>query len=137
MGQQEKVVERDDVPVMFRRVIDEPAAIRRGWAELEEAVGSLRGRKFYGAFDPTSSEYRVCVALREGDDPEALSLEIGTLPGGRYLQVRLQGEPPAVYDLIGPTFERLARRPDRDPDRPELEFYRRRDEIDLLLPVRG
>jgi hypothetical protein len=29
----------------------------------------------------------------------------------------------------------LADRPDRDPVRPQLEFYRRRDEIDLLVPV--
>ena len=36
---------------MFRRVDDEPTAIGRRWAELEDAVGSLRGRKFYGAFD--------------------------------------------------------------------------------------
>jgi hypothetical protein len=63
-------------------------------------------------------------------------LETGTLPGGRYAQVRLQGEPPAVYERIAPAFERLARRPDRDPSRPGLEFYRRRDVIDLLLPVR-
>jgi hypothetical protein len=63
-------------------------------------------------------------------------LETGTLPGGRYLQVRLQGEPPAVYELIGPTFERLTRRPDRDPSRPDIEFYRQRDVVDLLLPVR-
>ena len=50
-------------------------------------------------------------------------------------RLRLTGEPPAVYDLIGPTFKRLAERSDRDPTRPGIEFYRRRDVIDLLLPV--
>ncbi len=45
------------------------------------------------------------------------------------------GEPPEIYRLIGPTFERLSARPDRDPSRPGIEFYRRRDVIDLLLPV--
>ena len=33
---------------MFKRVADEQTAITRGWAEVENAVGSLRGRKFYG-----------------------------------------------------------------------------------------
>jgi hypothetical protein len=47
-------------------------------------VGSLNGGKFYGAFDVTTQEYWVCVQRREGDDPEALGLEEGTLPGGRY-----------------------------------------------------
>jgi hypothetical protein len=40
-----------------------------------------------------------------------------------------------IYELIGPTFERLSSRPDRDSSRPGIEFYRRRDVIDLLLPV--
>ena len=130
------VVEREDVAVMFKRVADEQTAISRGWAEVEEAVGSLRGRKFYGVFDGARHEYRVCVQLREEDEPAGLGLETGTLPGGQYAQVRLQGEPPAVYERIAPTFERLARRHDHDPNRAGIEFYRRRDVIDLLLPVR-
>ncbi len=41
-------------------------------------------------------------------------LEPGTLPGGRYLRARLRGEPPEVYERIGPTFATLvkAARPD-------------------------
>src|SRR5581483_6896252 len=73
------MVERSDVPVLFKRCIDEQAAITRAWAELEESVGSLRGRKFYGVFDPNSHEYRACVELREGDDPRGLGLERGQL----------------------------------------------------------
>jgi hypothetical protein len=130
------LVVRHEVAVMFRRVADEQTAITRGWAEVEKAVGSLRGRKFYGVFDAAKGEYRVCVQRRDDDEPAALGLEAGTLPGGRYAQVRLQGEPPAVYKLIAPTFERLAQRPDSDPSRPGIEFYRRRDVIDLLLPVK-
>ena len=127
------VIERDETPVMFKRVADEADAISRGMAEVEKAVG-LHGRKYYGAFD-NSGEYRVCVQLRDGDDPDTFGLEVGALPGGRYARLRLTGEPPAVYDLIGPTFEHLSERPDRDPSRPGIEFYRRRDVIDLLLPV--
>jgi hypothetical protein len=101
----EAVVQREEVSVMFKRVADDPAAISRGWGELEEALGSLRGRKFYGAFDAAIGEYRVCVEIRVGDVPDELGLELGRLPGGRYLRARLQGEPPNVYDLIAPTFE--------------------------------
>ena len=129
------IVEREDVRVMFRRTTDEQEAITRTWAEVEAAVGSLRGRKFYGVFDPETNEYRVCVQWQEGDDADALGLEDGSLPGGRYARERLAGQPPALYGLIQPTFTRLAQRPDRDPSRPEIEFYRRHDLIDLLLPV--
>ena len=46
-----------------------------------------------------------------------------------------QGEPPAVYAEIGPTAARLAQRPDSDHTRPTLEYYRRRDVIDVLVPI--
>jgi hypothetical protein len=132
--EEQVLIERGEIAVMFRRVADEQTAITRGMAEVEAAVG-LRGRKYYGAFDADGDEYRVCVQLRESDDPEALGLEVGTLPGGSYARVRLNGEPPAVYGLIAPAFRRLCERPDRDRSRPRIEYYRRRDTIDLLLPV--
>ena len=131
----EVIVQRESIDVMFKTVSDDQEEITAGWAEVEEAVG-LRGRRFYGAVDVDTYEYRVCVQLRDGDDPGAFGLERGTLAGGRYARVRLEGEPPAVYAQIAPAFERLAQRPDHDPRRPALEYYRRADVIDLLLPVR-
>jgi hypothetical protein len=64
-----------------------------------------------------------------------LGLESFVLPGGRYLRERLRGEPPDVYDEIAPTFQMLVEQAEVDETRPSIEFYRRRDEIDLLLPV--
>jgi hypothetical protein len=126
-------VERDEIVVQFVRVPDGLEHIRRAWDELEAAV-PLRGRHFYGAFDPVANEYRACVEVREGDEPEP-GLESGTLPGGRYLRARLHGEPPGVYERIGPAFDELMRQAKPDESRPSLEHYRRHDEIDLLLPV--
>ena len=125
------MVERDAVLVMFKRVADEEAAIGQGISEVEAVIGRLRGRKCYGAF--ADGEYRVCVQIREGDDPRALGLEVGELPGGRYARVRLKGSD--LSHLIAPTFDRLAQRRDHDPNRPGIEFYRRHDVIDLLLPI--
>ena len=119
---------------MFLRTRDVVEDIQRGWARLEQLVGT-RGRKFYGALDVPTGEYRVCVERKAGDDASALGLETGVLPGGRYLRATLHGEPPAVYDRIGPTFNELEGSAAQDPTRPEIEFYRKRDEIDLLLPI--
>ena len=130
------LIERDETPVMFARAADEVADIRRAWARFEALVG-VRGRKFFGAFYASTKEYRVCVQLRDGDDPAALGLESGTLPGGRYLRARLRGEPPEVYERIGPTFDALVKAADPDDSRPSIEFYRQRNEIDLLLPLAG
>jgi hypothetical protein len=124
------VVERVPVDVLLLRVPDEVPAIRAGWARLEEIVG-LRGRHFFGVFDGTAGEYRVCVELREGDDPDALGLERGTIDGGRYLR----GEPPAVYERIGPSVQALEALAGVDESRPVVERYRRHDEIDVLVPI--
>jgi hypothetical protein len=126
-------VEREEIAVQFVRVGDGLAEIRRAWDELE-AVVALRGRHFYGAYDPVAGDYRACVEVRE-DDELVPGLESGTLPGGRFLRARRHGEPPGVYEQIGPTFDELGRQAKPDESRPSLEHYRRHDEIDLLLPI--
>jgi predicted transcriptional regulator YdeE len=126
-------IEREEIAVQFVRAADGMPGIRRAWDELE-AVVDLHGRHFYGAYDPVAHDYRACVEVREGD-AVAPGLESGTLPGGRYLRARLHGEPPEVYERIGPTFGELAQTAEPDETRPSLEHYRRRNEIDLLLPI--
>jgi hypothetical protein len=86
-------VDHEEVAVLFIRTADDVAEFGPAFQRLEEVVG-LRGRKYYGAFYPREKEYRACVEVKEGDDPQALGLESGTLPGGLYLWARLSGEPP-------------------------------------------
>ena len=126
-------IERDEIAVQFVRVPDGLEHIRRAWNELESVV-DLHGRHFYGAFDPVANDYRACVEVREEDELTP-GLENGTLAGGRYLRARLRGEPPGVYERIGPTFEELTQHTKPDRSRSSLEHYRRHDEIDLLLPI--
>jgi len=126
-------VEREEIAVQFVRVPDGLDEIRRAWNELETVV-PLRGRHFYGAYDPIADDYRACVEVREADDLVS-GLESGTLPGGTYLRARLRGEPPGIYERIKPTFDELMRQAPADESRPSLEHYRRHDEIDLLLPI--
>ena len=126
-------IDREEIAVQFVCVPDALEHIRRAWDELE-AVVDLHGRHFYGAFDPVAEDYCACVEVREGDEL-APGLESGTLPGGRYLRARLRGNPPGIYERIGPTFEELTRHTKPEETRPSLEWYRRHDEIDLLLPI--
>src|ERR1700751_1126464 len=96
-------VDREAIAGQFVRVPDGLEHIRRAWDELE-AVVDLHGRHFYGAFDPVAENYRACVEVREGDEA-APGLDSGTLPGGPYLRARLRGDPPGIYERIGPTFQ--------------------------------
>ena len=127
------VVERGETRVMFLEAPDEPPAIRAVWAALEARIGSLRGRRFLGAFH--GGTYRACAEVRDGDDPVALGLQTGVVAGGRYLRMRLRGEPPEVYDRIPDAFAALEAAAERDEGRPGIELYRRHDEIDVLLPL--
>ena len=123
-----ELVQREQTRVEFISCADEIEKIRAAWSRLEELV-PLRGNHFFGTFD--GSAYRACVEVRG----RTFGLERGTIPGGRYARSRLRGEPPAVYELIGPTLDELAATVDVDAARPFIEHYRRLDEIDLLVPV--
>ena len=117
--------------MLFVACEDEIGAIRAAWERLE-AIVPLRGRRFFGAAYPDGT-YRACVERLP--DEERGGLEEGELPGGTYVRERLRGEPPAVYDGIAAAFDALEARAPRDATRPCLEHYRRRDEIDVLMPV--
>ncbi len=131
------LIDRDEVSVMCLHAADEPEGIRHVWEDLEQRIGDMRGRKFLGVFNIGTSDYRACTEIQDGDVPAELGLESATLPGGKYLRARLRGQPPGVYELIGPTFEVLVKAAVPDDTRPSIEFYRRRDQIDLLLPVKA
>ncbi len=131
------LVEREAIEVQFAAsedaLADIPAAWAAAWERLEALLGDLHGRHFYGAFYPETEEYRACVEIGEHDlVPE---LERGGIPGGTYLRKRITGEPPGLYEQIGPAVDELRELGKADQSRPTLEHYRRRDEIDVLVPV--
>jgi hypothetical protein len=131
-------IEREAVPVLFVAVEGPPdEAAQPAFTRLEEALPSLQGRRFYGSFDPANMCYTAYVERAEDDDARALGLDEGELPGGPYLRARLRGEPPALYGHIGPTFDALRTEAGdaADSARPWLEFYRRENEVDVLVPV--
>ncbi len=128
-------VERTPVAVRYVQVEDEISQIRVAWPTLEAAVGSLRGRRFVAAFDPVQGWYRACVQIQADATPAERDLPEMVIPGGRFVRIRLRGEPPGVYSEIGPAYQLLESSARRDDARPSLELYRRLDEIDVLMPV--
>ena len=131
-------VTREPLDVAYVETGDNLPDIQAAWPRLEGLVGALRGKHFYGSFDPVAGIYRACVVVGDDDELPAeaqQALARGVLPGGDFLRLRLRGEPPQVYELIGPAFEHLTSVGTPDHSRPSLEHYRRRNEIDALLPV--
>ena len=125
---------REAIRVMQASCPDELPEIQKLWPWFEDLVG-LRGRKMYAAVDLTTATYSACTAVRPDEDPESLGLQVGELPGGQFRRGRLRGEPPEVYAFIGPGFEELQSTSRTDETRPLIEFYKRYDAIELLVPV--
>ena len=132
----DSVITLADIPVLYvagdpARSIGEQAP--KAFAALEATMATLRGRHFYGAV--IDGTYRACVA-RHADDPDPPPHPTWVLPGGRYLRHRFP-DWQANLAQIGPSFMTLTQRPDFDATRPCIEHYRRRDELLLLVPLRG
>jgi len=79
----------------------------------------------------------VYLEAEDEDDLSTVSRAIGetTIPGGRYLRLRLIGDAPGVYGQIAAAFDELFKHANHDPTRPLIEFYRREGEVDCLVPV--
>ncbi len=128
-------IERADVAVVERTTADDLPSIQALWPWFEGLVG-LRGRKMFARVDERAGTYTVCTPVRDGDRPAELGLATGVLPGGSYLRGHLTGEPPGIYARIGDAMAELqAAAIVTDATRPLVEFYRRRDHVELWVPV--
>ena len=107
-------------------------AAGRAFAMLE-AIVPPKGRKAYGFWNPVAKEYRACYLLQPGDEP-AGGLQVGRIPGGHYRRARIKDDEP--FPLIPGAFDALeAAGPVANDGRPYIEFYRRHDEVDCLVPI--
>jgi hypothetical protein len=130
-------VTREDTPALSRDVPLDLAVIQEAWPEFEAAFDSLHGRRMMGLIDNRAGTYRLCSERLPRDLENPLGLDETTIPGGRYLRLRLIGDPPGVYGQIAAAFDELFERADHDPTRPLIEFYRREGEVDCLVPVKA
>jgi hypothetical protein len=125
----------DELPVLVVAKDGDPGeAAGQAFSELEAALPSLRGRRFYGYYEPNARRYFACVVARDDD---VLDLERRSLAGGAYARARLRGQPPELYGRIGEAFDSVAKSVDVDSSRPWLEHYRSEGEVDVLVPVRA
>jgi hypothetical protein len=128
---------REDAPIMHLDVAFEVEAIQAGWPEFESRFTSLRGRRMLAVVLPEQKIYRLATPMRDEDDPDAIGLRMGVLPGGPFLQLTLTGDVRRVHRDIAPAFEDLRGLGEYDPSRPCVEIYRSPHEVNCLLPIVG
>lgn len=126
----------DDIDVMYVESPNGPEGAKAAFDELEAHLPDMRGRKFYGTFQPPDGPYRACVAMQAEDDPKALGLAKWTMPGGRYARRTLDDwaeHIPQIGEIFGAMSREYGER--YDPNRPSIEFHRTEKEVVLLLPI--
>jgi hypothetical protein len=128
-------VTRQDTAALSGEVPLDLAAIQEAWPAFESGFDSLHGRRMTGLIDNRARTYRLCTERLPRDRENPLGLDETTIPGGRYLRLRLIGCAPGVYGQIAAAFDELFEHADHDPTRPLIEFYRREGEVDCLVPV--
>ena len=124
-----------EVQVMYVESSAGLAGASEAFDRLEARFPSLKGRKFYGTFQPPAGPYRACTAIEPTDDATALGLKTSAIPGGKYARRKLLNWQTRMPE-IGTAFQSMAKEGERDSSRPSIEFYRSEKELILFLPMK-
>jgi len=101
---------------------------------LRSKLPTMRGRRFYGIYYPSTGEYRACVEKKQGERAESYGLEAWTIPGGAYLTRKVDDWDSKLSEMPK-MFEELVGNDTVDRTRPSVEFYRSQRELVLYMPV--
>jgi hypothetical protein len=116
-----------------------PAGAPEAFRRLEEPMESLRGSKMYGCLYPGEPPtYFACLRI-DGDQSDCLGFDHAEVPGGLYGRKMVSEWGSKIRELPG-IFDRLKADLTEagflvDLTRPSLEFYRRSDELLIMVPV--
>ena len=135
----DNIIELHDIQVMRVRADMKGNGPSAAFDLLESRLATIKGRKFYGVFrllPNGEEEYYACVEISETDDPEKLSLETGTIPGGLYVRRKVMNWEQVIRNGQLPSIiNDLASGKEIDTQRPTIEYYRSNVELQLLVPV--
>ncbi|MGA7846426.1 MAG: hypothetical protein WCB18_04975 [Thermoplasmata archaeon] len=133
-------VERADVQVLRVLADMKGGGPAEAMQKLESKLPSRKGRKFYGVFRmlPEGEEYFACLGKTAADDPVAMGLTEGRIPGGLYARRRVFDWSKVIAEGKLPSVSKdVVRHYDVDTTRPEIEYYRSMTELHILIPVQS
>jgi DNA gyrase inhibitor GyrI len=116
-----------------------PSGAGAAFDRLEGRMKTLRGRKMYGVLYPGNPErYFACLRLDDATSDD-LGFERASVPGGLYGRRLIRGwdsklpELPHFFDTLRAELVDTGYVHDRE--RPSIEYYRRVDELIIMVPV--
>lgn len=132
----DRIVQVQTFELLYVEADSFPNGIRYAWSTLERKLGSLKGRKFYGAswMEGEKIRYVAGVIPVSSAEKEILKLPILKIEGGAFVTRKLENWY-GKMDEIGKIFDTLS---DLYPVRkgvPFLEYYKSNKELILMVPV--
>jgi hypothetical protein len=119
-----------------------PAGAGAAFDLLESRLPSLRGRRMYGVlymgYMGETERYFACLRLTD-QELDGFGFERSSVPGGPYGRRLVRDwtskldELPSIFDLL--MADLVAAGHSIDRSRPLIEYYRRADELAVMVPV--
>lgn len=122
--------------VMGLKVNRFPEDVQSAFDSLEKKILKRSSRKMLGTLNVNNDipEYKACVEQVDLDNPDFLGLESSILPGGKYISGKLINWTMNTH-LIKEMFGEMSYKYIFDASRPQLEFYKSKRELILMLPI--
>jgi hypothetical protein len=130
-------VQLNVMPVYSLKANTFPEGVGSAMEKLEKKLLDAYRSKIFGAisFKGSEVEYRACVSHKPADENSEEELENYQIPGGQYMSSRLLNWMKNTH-LIKEIFNEMEKKYLFDQSRPQLEFYKSKRELVLLLPVK-
>lgn len=122
--------------VMGMKVCRFPEDVQATFSAIENKLIGKKNRKFFGALNVSNDvpDYTACIEQSFFDEPAKLGLESYQLPGGKYITGKLINWTLNTH-LIKEMFGEMGHKYIFDASRPQLEFYKSKRELILMLPI--
>jgi hypothetical protein len=125
-----------NLPVMYVASEDGYAGSKDAFGAVEKhMLHKLKGRKFYGVYQPATNEYRACVSRISTDDPTWFGLKTWVIPAGRYFREKIKVMPEGISDrkkliegLINDYGDKI------DKKKPLIEYFNSAGRLTIYLP---
>ena len=130
------IIKLDELKLMYVEAETFPEGIKDSWDKLEKALGTTKGRKFYGISKCIGSKiiYRACVIPIDDNEPDQLGLETLTIPSSRYASKKLLNWSSQIQ-MFGTIFDELFSKHSTNGELYALEDYKSPDEVILMVPL--
>lgn len=131
-----RAVNLSPIQVMGIKVNRFPEDVQSAFDSLEKKIIKRSQRKMLGALNVSNDlpEYKACIEQSDIDNPAFLGLESYMLPGGKYISGKLINWTLNTH-LIKEMFGEMSYKYIFDASRPQLEYYKSKRELILMLPI--